>query len=65
MTERGKLVISKDVAVLALLASFLPVWRSGLREDMNFWQWTYAHTIWSPKPQYIPEERYENEGKRR
>ena len=62
MSGQGKLVISRDAAVLALLASFLPVWRCGLREDLNFWQWTYFHTTWSPKPQYIPEELYENEG---
>jgi len=53
------LVISKDLAILALLASFVPVWRCGLREDLNFWQWTYLHTKWAPTPQYIPEELYE------
>ena len=56
MLEQNKLVIQKDVLVLALLASFLPVWRCGLRQDLNFWSWIYHHTTFSPKPQYIPEE---------
>lgn len=56
-----KLVISKDLAVLALLASFLPVFRSGLREDLNFWQWWQEHTIYGHPVEYIPEEYYERQ----
>ena len=59
MPEQGKLVISKDLAVLALLASFLPVWRCGLRENLNAWQWLKEHTVYGSPVQYIPEEEYQ------
>ncbi len=58
MPEQGKLVISKDLAVLALLASFLPVWRCGLRENLNFWTWLKEHSIYGSAVEYIPEEQY-------
>jgi len=58
LPEQDKLIISKDLAVLALLASFLPVFRCGLRENLNFWQWTKEHTVWGSEIQYIPEEDY-------
>ena len=58
MNEQGKLVISKDLAILALLASFLPVFRCGLRENLNFWQWTKEHTVYGSPVEYIPEEEY-------
>lgn len=58
MSEQGKLVISKDLAVLALLASFLPVWRCGLRENLNTWQWLKEHTVYGSPVEYIPEEEY-------
>ncbi len=54
----NKLGISKDVAFLLVAASFLPVWRSGLRDDMNFWQFVLNHTVWGDKVEYIPEEYY-------
>lgn len=58
MSEQNKLVISKDLAILGLLASFLPVFRCGLRENLNFWQWTKEHTIYGSPVEYIPEEEY-------
>ena len=58
MIEQGKLVISKDLAIIALRASFMPVWRCGLREDLNFWQFTKEHTIYGSPVEYIPEEEY-------
>ena len=58
MSEQGKLVISKDLAILALLASFLPVWRCGLRENLNFWSWVKEHTVYGSPVEYIPEEEY-------
>ncbi len=37
--------------------SFLPVWRSGLRENMNLWEFINVHTIFSPhEVTYVPEE---------
>ena len=50
--------ISKNMAMLLLGASFLPVWRCGLRGNLNFWSWIYYHTTFAPEPQYIPEEKY-------
>ena len=55
----GKLVISRDLAVLVLVASFVPVWRCGLRSDLNFWQWWQEHTIFGHPVEYIPEEEYQ------
>lgn len=58
MPEQNKLVISKDLAILILLASFLPVWRCGLRENLNLWEWAKEHTVWGHPVEYIPEEEY-------
>lgn len=58
MPEQGKLVISKDLAIVVLMASFLPVFKCGLRQNLNFWQWTKEHTIYGSPVEYIPEEEY-------
>ena len=58
MAKQDKLVISKDLAILVLIASFLPVLRCGLREDLNFWQWMKEHTVYGSPVEYIPEEEY-------
>jgi hypothetical protein len=42
----------------AAAASFLPVWRSGGRENLNFWEFIINHTIFGPPVEYIPEEFY-------
>ena len=35
----------------------IPVWRSGLRENMNFYEFVLEHTILSPhEVTYVPEE---------
>ena len=37
--------------------AFIPIWRCGLREDLNFYQFVLEHTIFSPHPvSYVPEE---------
>jgi len=49
----------KKVAVIIGLVAlgFLPVWRCGLRENLNFYQFVIEHTIFSPHPvSYVPEE---------
>ena len=58
MSEPKPVVISKDLAILLLIASFLPVWRCGLRENLNFWSWAKEHTIYGSPVEYIPEEEY-------
>jgi len=50
--------IDKGVLTLLLLASFLPLWGTGLARGQNFWQWTWAHTVFAPDPMYVPEELY-------
>lgn len=39
----------------------LPVFRSGLRTNLTFVEWILNHTIWGPKVEYVPEERYMEE----
>ena len=48
----------KAALVMTVCVSFLPVWRSGLRENMNFWQWIINHTVFGPPSEYVPEEYY-------
>lgn len=59
MSEQDKLVISKNLVVLALVVSFLPVFRGGLRSNINFWEFMKEHTIYGSPVQYIPEEEYQ------
>ena len=59
MSEQKQVVISRDLILLVLLCSLLPVFRSGLRDELNFWQWVKEHTVWGHPVTYIPEEYYE------
>lgn len=48
------------IVLVLLVFSFLPVWRCGLRHNINFWGFVREHTIFSPHPvEYVPEENYE------
>lgn len=38
------------------VAGLLPIWRSGLRTGLNFYEFTWVHTVWGPRPMYIPRE---------
>jgi hypothetical protein len=55
---------SKDTRVkIGLLViiglTFIPVWRSGLRENMNLWEWILNHSRLTPNTlEYIPESLY-------
>jgi len=53
----------KKIAIgTAVAASFtLPVFRSGGRTHLTFWQWVWNHTIFGPPIQFIPEEDYQRE----
>ena len=53
MTKGEKTVLA-GFAVLSLI----PIWRSGLREDMNLWQWVANHTVFGPPSEYVPEKYY-------
>ncbi|KKN48233.1 hypothetical protein LCGC14_0654950 [marine sediment metagenome] len=48
----------KAVLIIGLaFLSLLPVWRSGLRENMNLFEFVMVHTIFSPYDvTYVPEE---------
>lgn len=48
----------KTFLVVLGAASLAPIWRSGLREDMNFWEWIINHTIFGPPSEYVPEQYY-------
>ena len=49
------------VAMVILAASFLPVWRCGLRHKLTFWDFLLEHTIYGHPVEYIPEENYREE----
>ena len=47
----------EKVGIAFILLGFLPVWRCGLRENLNFYEFVGEHTIFSPhEVEYIPEE---------
>lgn len=50
--------MNKKLLLVAAAVSFLPIFRSGGREGLNFWSWIWNHTIWGPDVEYIPEEDY-------
>ena len=53
MTSNQKVIVAAVAA-----ATFLPIFRSGLQDGLNFWQWFLNHTVWGPPVEYIPEEDY-------
>ena len=59
--KRIKLTIPAEVLIVILSASFvLPIFKSGGKRGLNFWEWLINHTIWAEKtePEYIPREDY-------
>jgi len=48
----------QDWIIILAIASFLPIWRCGLRDNLNLWEWLYEHTIWGSPVEYVPEEYY-------
>jgi len=58
----NRIEISREVIFTTIVLSFiLPIFRSGGRSNLNFWEWVFNHTIFGPKVEYIPEEDYELE----
>jgi len=57
----NKLCISRNQWLLLGLFSLLPIWRTGLVTNQNLWQWLWQHSVFSPMPQYVPEELYKDE----
>lgn len=54
-----RVTVPKGMIVLLAGLSFVPIWRSGGRDNLTFWGWVINHTIWGPPVEYIPEEDYE------
>jgi hypothetical protein len=54
----GKLHIPVEVVPILIIASFLPVWRSGLKYNLTFWGFIYNHTVFAPDPEFLPREDY-------
>lgn len=52
------ITIPYSVLGLFLIGSFFPIFRSGGKGNLNFWQFVYNHTIFCDKPEYVPEEDY-------
>ena len=48
----------KTIIALTAASLLLPVFRSGGRDNLNFWEWVLNHTNWGPPIEYIPEEDY-------
>ena len=58
-TARNKVNWAGVIALGLVVAAFtVPVWRSGLRANLTFFQFVVNHTIWGPPVEYIPEEDY-------
>ncbi|GAJ04688.1 unnamed protein product, partial [marine sediment metagenome] len=57
-----KRVLPKLAVGLVAVESFtLPIFRSGGRTGLSFWQWVVNHTIFGPPVEYVPEEDYSRE----
>jgi len=57
-----KRVLPKLAVGLVAVESFtLPIFRSGGRTGLSFWQWVVNHTIFGPSVEYVPEEDYSRE----
>lgn len=55
-------VLPKLLLGLVVIESFtLPIFRSGGRTELSFWQWVKNHTIFGPPVEYVPEEDYRRE----
>ena len=59
MREQERLMLI--VVMVIVLASFLPVWRCGLRHRLSFWDFCLEHTVFGHPVEYIPEENYREE----
>lgn len=57
MEKWEKLAIGTAVAASLII----PIFRSGGRTHLTFWQWVWNHTIFGPPIEYVPEESYRRE----
>ena len=57
MQKHGWLLPVIGIAALGLI----PIWRSGEKDHLTFYQFVKSHTIWGSFPQYIPVETLSEE----
>lgn len=48
--------------LVALFAAALPVWGMGQRRGISLYEMLWRHTVFAPRPMYIPRE-YEADGR--
>lgn len=57
--------ITKNQKILLLVlvvgALTIPIFRSGMRDNLTFWQFLINHTIFGPPVEYVPSELYMEE----
>lgn len=57
-----KQVFPRLLIGLVVVESFtLPIFRSGGRTGLSFWQWVVNHTVFGPAVEYVPREQYARE----
>ena len=49
------------LGLVAVESATLPIFRSGGRTGLSFWQWVINHSIFGPAVEYIPVENYSRE----
>ncbi|MBA7697555.1 hypothetical protein ES703_106222 [subsurface metagenome] len=49
------------LGLVAVESFTLPIFRSGGRTELSFWEWVANHTIFGPPVEYVPEEDYSRE----
>ena len=60
-TKRSVGLAKLGIGILIVASFTVPVFRSGGRTELTFWQWIINHTIWGPPVEYVPEEDYMSE----
>jgi len=45
---------------IGVLAFSLPIFRSGLKSNLTFFEFIVNHTIWGDPVEFIPKEMYED-----
>jgi len=52
----------KTLLLVLIIGAFtIPIFRSGLRENLTLWQFFLNHTTFGPPVEYVPEELYMEE----
>lgn len=49
---------NKRIVVILIAFSFLPIWTSGLRENMTLYEWVVNHTVFGAASEYLRPEHY-------